>query len=41
MNTKKGQFEPADVGKLIEKHFRCHSKITTELEKGNQRVWLL
>jgi hypothetical protein len=22
MNTKKGQFEPAEVGKLIEKHFR-------------------
>jgi hypothetical protein len=21
MNTKKGQFEPAEVGKLIEKHF--------------------
>jgi hypothetical protein len=20
---------------------RCHSKITTELEKGNLRVWLL
>jgi hypothetical protein len=22
-------------------YFRCHSKITTELEKGNLRVWLL
>jgi hypothetical protein len=38
MNTKKGQFEPAEVGKLNEKHFTTFYsyRIAVNRQKGNQ-----
>jgi hypothetical protein len=35
MNTKKGQFEPARLGKLIEKHFTLE---TLSLEQLNHPI---
>jgi hypothetical protein len=36
MNTKKGQFEPAGLGKLIEKQFRGIYRCTADFFAGNK-----
>jgi hypothetical protein len=44
MNTKKGQFEPAEVGKLIEKHFNLYFTTSTlkiiHFQKNNFYIML-